>query len=471
MGDRAPLLLSAGEGTLDLFLSRWIGEKYAETIRHAGTKPVVIGPEPETIAKRPGLSGWSAVSEESLPKSRGHIAALYHPGGELPARLAGELVAASSWDSAVIVTRAGMPLPQAERDLIRSLSKLVAVCKVLVVAIPGELPNSADADKVEQYVRNKVEANGFNTGRCGGVWFWWLDGERRHPQAVTDPGELLIRDARAATAGREMMFKAGVLSFLKDVEQKAFATGVKPQARLTEDDFKEMEQNLGKALTGLQRKVQNQFATAVTATDSKLRDFVVDEIVGWNKSEDLTGVWLTYVEAVRPGTKSGLAEKVRRAVEVLTLEPASKSKSKTEVVQERRVPVGRPYANPAKRIATDFLIKVGTAVGCGIGLWALTPQQPLGGVLAAGAGAVGAVLGYGLGGPIAGLLRIIFAPGDQTRMEKSSSFETTEYLNEGKVRNFAPFEHDITTWFLQHVRAERADVASRARALAKKLET
>lgn len=465
------LFISAGEGTLELFLTRWLGETHAEMLRLAGTKPLVIGPEPEALAKRPGLSGWSAFRDEKFDKSRGHIAILYHPGGELPSRLAGELASASGWDSVVVVTRAGMPLPESERDLVRSLSTFVAVCKVLIIVIPGEIPNKADADQVEQYTRGKIEANGFDKGRCGGVWFWWLDGIRRHPQAVTDPGELLVRDASAAATGREMMFREGLLNFLNEVEQKAVSNTVKPQAKLTEDDLCEMEQNLIKALTGLRRKAHDEFAEAIGATDSKLRDFVIDQVVGWNRSEDLTGVWLTYVEAVRPGTKAGLAERVCQAAQVLSLDPATKTKSKTEVVEERRVKSARPMANPFKHMATDFLIRLGTAVGCGIGLWAVTPQQPLGGVLAAGAGAAGALVGFALGRPLAALIRIAFAPGEQSRTEKSSSYETTEHLNEGKVRNFAPFEHGITTWFVQHVRAERADVASRCRTLTKKLES
>src|SRR4051812_15051216 len=49
------LLASAGEGTLEFLLSKWLGDEFAEALRQVGLKPLVLGPEPERVRPRTGL--------------------------------------------------------------------------------------------------------------------------------------------------------------------------------------------------------------------------------------------------------------------------------------------------------------------------------------------------------------------------------------------------------------------------------
>lgn len=459
------LLASAGEGTLELLLAQWLGAEAEEAMRQAGMRPLVIGREPERVRPRTGRGNWAVFRSDALGQGRGHVVAVATTGA-LTRQVSGELSSAGAWDTAVVVTRAAMPLPQTERELIRSLCQVVVVMKVLVVVVPGELSNQDDANSVEQYARGKAEEYGFAGGRSEGVWFWWLDGKRRHPQAVASPGELLASDARAVAQGRELMLQSGLAGLLKEIEQKAASAGVKPLAALSEEDLSEMEENLTKVLTGVRRRAETEFREAVGDSDAKLRDFVVDQILAWDRQDDLAGVWLTYVENQRPGAKAGLFQRAKTAVAVLALEPAVDSGVGTARGDGRALGLARA---PGGNTRSDQVLAVGAAVGSGVVLWALTSILLAGGIVAAAAAAAGAVLGFAVSGPLIAALR---QPGGGRPATAPSRIaqEIPETVAEGKVRNFAMFEHELRTWLRQHIRTERMDVAGRCQALAQRLE-
>jgi hypothetical protein len=199
------LMASAGEGTLEILLSRWLGDGSAERLQQAGGKPLVIGRAPETVIDRPGCSGWALYRNDKFG-ARGHLVVLTTNGAP-SARLHADLTRFGQWDSAVIVTRASTPLPQSERDLLRALNKVAPVAKVLLLAVPGELPTPADELKVEEHARSKLVGSGFDGARNGGVSFWWVDGKVRSAYAVADPSELMGRDSQAGARARVVMVR------------------------------------------------------------------------------------------------------------------------------------------------------------------------------------------------------------------------------------------------------------------------
>jgi hypothetical protein len=458
------LLASAGEGTLEMLLSRWLGDDVGEAVQRAGLTPLVVGAEPERVRRKPGLGSWSIFPTEKLSKLGRTIVALTSTGA-LTGRVVSELSAAGRWDTVVVVTRASQPLAQAEREMVRSLSRVVAVARVLVVTVPGELATPGDLEKVEQYARGRIESSGFASGRCEGVWFWWLDGQARHTQAVSDPAELLTTNPHTAAHGREMIFRQGIAALLEEIEKKAASVAPPPQFKLSEDDFREMDENLSKALTGLRRKAESEFREAVQADDAKLRQYVTDQVHEWSRQSDLTGVWLNYVETVRPGVRAGLFERVRTAVEVLSLDPAKKRTTTTTTTTSHRPPAP---ASAFRQTAIDSLVKLAVALTCGVSAWGVATALGWSGLLSALLAAVGTVVGLGVGTLVAsGVRRWMTAPPGS---EKRGPTEVTiEDITEGKIRNFNVFENDVRTWLNQHIRAEQVDIVARCRALARRL--
>lgn len=457
-GDALTLMASAGEGTLELLLSRWLGGECTERLAQAGTRPLVIGPTPERVLNHPGARGWAAYQSGKLA-GRGHVVALTATG-DLPGKTLGALTMVGRWDSAVIVTRASMPLPQNERELTRSLSKVMAIGKVLVVAVPGELRAPTDVVKVREYVRSRLEGSGFPAGRCGGVSFWWLDGVSGHDEAVADPSELLVQDAPAVARGRDLMLRNGLIEFLDDVERKAIASGVKPLPTLSEDELREIEENLSKALAGVLRAAEAEYGSAVGTTDTKVRSFVIDQVLGWKPGNGFAGIWLNYVDTVRPGARAGLFERARKAADVLSIELSTP--------RPRQGGAANPSSDILGRLAgiavSDRTLRLGFAMVCGVAVWLVSPGA-LGGLLAAVLATAGTLLGYAVAGPVVAWMRKL-AP---HQADATVSGREKPGLREVRIRNFNLFEHELREWLSGCIRAERIDVPARCQELRRRL--
>ncbi len=465
-GDSGPrfLLVSAGNGTIDLLFSRWLGDEVAEAIRQAGARPLVIGSEPERIRKRPGMESCSVFHLSKFQPKQSHLVALVATGALSPRQL-GELASAGPWDSAIVVTRASTPLPQAERELVRSLSKIVAVAKVLVIAVPGELTKEDDSSSVEQYARTKIEASGFSDGRCEGVWFWWIDRQSRHPQAVIKPDELLTYDVPAVICGRELILRNGLVAMLEEIEHKAKSFGTKSLVKLSDEDLRELDENFHRLMTGLRRKTEEHFADAHGATDAMLREFVIDNILRWDRADDLNGVWLTYVENVRLGAKAGLFERVKAVADVLSLKHVEKRTHTTNgSYSESRRHLRRERDATFGNTVSDLSGRVGVAVTVGILLWALTSALFTEGVIAAAAAAVGSIFGFLYGKPVVSAIRRL-SLNRTVEARRPLGRMSKERLVENEVCNFALFERELSIWLNEHIRTETSDVIARCRDL------
>ena len=81
------------------------------------------------------------------------------------------------------------------------------------------------------------------------------------------------------------------------------------------------------------RQTEDRFRSDASVDDDQLRRFVVDQVLEWGSHRGTAGIWLEYVDKVRPGTEAGLFECLPTAASVLRSSPCN-----LRVLPPRRLP-------------------------------------------------------------------------------------------------------------------------------------
>ena len=463
------LMASAGEDTLHLLLANWLGEDCRDALRRAGANPLIIGPQPSRLQETPSMRHWAVFQTEQLGDDGGHIVALTATG-QLSAKLEANLASAATWNSAVVVTRASQPLPQQERQLVQSLSKVTAIARVLVVAIPGELEAESDSRQVDAYAQSKLQASGFEGPRCNGIYFWWLDRAVRGPHSLANPIDVLQGDPRSLANGRDLMLRTEIVNLLKTIEDRAKASRSKPLAELSEQETSELNNNFGRALNIVRQKAEAECDAVPALQDNDLREFVLDQILSWRNGDELAAVWLSYVDRVRPGAKAGLFDRAKSAVQLLSLStitlPPEGAGSK-EARPSGNLVTSRGFSKAAGSLS-DQTLRLFFALLTGILFWTVAAILSWPAIISAVVASAATLAGYVFGEPVISRMR------RHTPHDVETADGLTDNPHEGtvkRIRNFNLFEHELRTWMEQHIQSSTFDVAARCRGLRRMLSS
>jgi hypothetical protein len=453
------LLGSAGEGALELLLSKWLDDESAETLRRAGTTPLILGPDPEGIPGKSSLLRWPVLKTEKLVKSnvRGHVVALQATGA-ISNRLEGELTGFGCWSTAIVVSRASQPFTQRERDFLRSLSRIVPAVAILLVAVPGELQGSNDMAAVMEYTHAQAENSGFTGSRFAGIWFWWIDGALHgSTSAVANPSEIISRQDLTNGQSRDLLVRSAVIRLLQQVKQKADTSGVKPLPHVDEHELVKICDDLLLRLERVKELCEDHFRQTVAVTDDQIRAFVKNEILGWGSSKNtFARPWLEYVDTIRPGTKAGLFRQMETAVGALSAKPASAHdlESSPSLTLLNRLQLLVMHDGPALQ-----LINMAFAILVGLGLWSAATIQQYPGMLCALAAAIGTVIGFTLAKPL--LAYICKRLGSQDPRNTLEIGPQRVSPSTGRVDNFNIFAQQLRDWLQQHIATDKPQVAER----------
>ncbi len=461
-GDRpgGPLVLLAGRpgAGIELVLGRWLASEAAEALAQAGSSPLVIGATPGDVQPRVGRwPTWRA------PRyGPGHLVALCsagRPGADVLAQLA----SLGYVDQLVLVSRLGQPIHQHERALAASLAGLAATARVLLVALPGEEPTSADLAEVVAFAATALRQEGFASGRCLGAGVWFTGGAAR-PGTITDPGAFLAVDAAAVAAGRAGMSRQALTGLVADLSQRA-EQAPPAQAALPPDEQDRLVNELNSYLGDLGRELDRQAEKRQPLKADTLRTYARDAVRGWGAYTGVEGHWMKYVERVRPGLQAAFLAEVEAALPLLDIQngPARPPEPLAEAPPSAAADAGLPVDRlviEAKRLA------VGLACGLAVYLATVTPlggsaeqPGPLAPVVVSILGyaglAIGTVLGYSAG-------RRFFRPGAVSKAAGEGLAPPAPPL----VHGWEQLTRRVLAWFAEQVRQQPTSAAQQCRALA-----
>jgi hypothetical protein len=453
------LLGSAGEGVLELLLTKWLGAEYSEALERAGTTPLILGPAPDNIPGKSRLIQWLSLKTDKLDKfsGQGHIIALQAKAA-ISNRLEGELTAFGYWNAAIVVSRASQPLPQREREFLQSLSRVVPAVTILLVAIPGELKGADDTTKIMEYVRAQAESNGFSGSRFGGAWLWWIDGDLHNTEsAIKNPGEIISRRDCANYQARESLIRSAVVQLLQRIKKKAESDGVKSLPQLDDEELKKIGDDFLLRLERIKELSEDRFRDAATVTDNDVRAFVKNEMLGWESSKNIyAGPWLQYVDTIRPGTKAGLFRQMEIALETLTARPVSIRDEQTSpaLMARSRVLLFVTHNVPAQNV-----LHISFAVLAGLGLWYVTKSLAYPSVVSAMAAILGGIAAFALRKPLMSFLR---STSDWNVIKQSPTTGARwEPPPSGRIENFNLFIQHLRDWLQRYISTNKIQVAAR----------
>lgn len=432
------LLIGRPESGIDLLFDKWLGSEAATALREARGRPLVVGPRSTVVKPRQG--SWPVLRCERLD---GYcLVAVRAPS--LAADVMAQLASLGTFEQVVLVTRWSQPLPTAERDLIRPLAELGGIARALVVTLPGEGPGPDEIAEVKQFVLHLMRDGGFD-GRGAEVGVWLTAGSAPH---TVERLETFLAPRHDETAnGRAGAARTTFASLLREVAARGRSANLAQPLPVDPEDLQKIETDLAGYLKVLAESTQRRFAAAVDGTAEQVQAFVREQIVSWKQPISAAGMWLHYVEAVRPGATVGLMNVVAEASKSVGFEPPPAP------------PPGLTWRPPAMWSAKFHKVVMGLVAGAivyGVMAWLLPKDLPGRDVLAALGMMAGAIGGFAVAPHFKEQLPV---PDQRPIMAR-----------EGELTSWPAFQHALQTWIHAHVAGSAASLGDRCRRLAARLD-
>ena len=155
-------------------------------------------------------------------------------------------------------------------------------------------------------------------------------------------------------------------------------------------------------LQSLGKEIGRYLERTPGATQERLQRYARDALMGWTAGTTVEGIWLRYVERLRPGSEQQFTAEADRAVAELGKDPPGDSpadaaadpagKIATQTAADEALP-----ASPLSPIVTG-LKQIGIGLACGLIPWSILVALKVGDVIAIPSLALGAIAGYAIGG-------------------------------------------------------------------------
>ncbi|HEV7403048.1 MAG TPA: hypothetical protein VGO11_08990 [Chthoniobacteraceae bacterium] len=364
------------------------------------------------------------------------------------------------FDQVIFVTRYSRALPQSERELIGSITTLAATARVLALVYAGERPAEEDLAKVHKYVLTQMHKNGYADSRLAEGGFWFVDGGSG-PFVVSSPAELLTIPHEKIEAARSETLRREAGDLLGKIAAQAETGEAKTLPPLTEEEVQKEEDHLRKALHDAYQRAELRLQGEPNPTDEQVRAAVLDAILQWGSHVGLEGIWLQFMEKVRPGSEAGLFNEAREAARELS------------IIARRISPQpGALAPKEGRRGLTNIKTQ---ALRGGVAM--------AGGLIAYGAANLfDASRGEATFALLAGAC-VCFAVGEYLIKPAAALPEPREEAKEtptrgpapgpfdgGRIGNYSAFAERLRAWFAGHVRVSTLNVAAQCRALGERLQ-
>jgi hypothetical protein len=437
------LVVGRPSAGIELFLGRWLGNSAADALRAAAGAPLVIGRRPDELR----LPVSSPARWKTGAIERGHVVALATPAPLGVGTLA-QLGALGLADVAVMVTRLGQPLPLTEREILQSVIPLAATVRVVVVGFAGEEPSEADLADVGAFAFTQMQQAGARLGRILGAGVW-IPGLKPGNGLLAHPSAALQVDPAVVAAGRDDAVHQAVEGLLREMAGHTGANTPSHAVPIDEEEAERLVGDLSAYLASLGREVHQYALQRPQATAESLRAFAHDSLHGWRAHTSLGGLWLRYVERLRPGAEAQFYEEVERALPLLDASGPAPDGALT------------PVHRTGGRLARGFWRAVLTlALGVGALAWARLGLHLRAAWLqgAAEVAAIGAGLLVGQR-----LASWLFSAVPAGKPGRPAAGETRTVLGWGQVEN------RLVAWFAQFIRVRPRAPTEELRQLATRL--
>ena len=445
------LLIGRPDAGIEQFVARLFGPATVETLKAAGSRPLVVGPAPEPV--RPDLTSWLTLTRQGLPK--GHALILRTPGAP-PADVMAGLSRLGGIDQVILVSRVLQAMHEREREILASLAPVASTTRVVLVWLPGEEPTDADIVEVTAATDRQIQGRGFAGGRNLGVSILFAGEQVNKPGSITDPSELLHVNEAVVLAGQSGMAEAALSGLIHAIYQKAVESTAATPPGIPPEDRDRLASELTSYLADLGRETDRAAAARPTADTAWVRGYVLDAIRGWAAYTGVEGHWLHYVEKVRPGTQAELFAIAERDIDCLDYRPAAvRALAAVPGVNQVGGGVQSRLVLEAKRVALGLVL--GLAAYAAVATMLELPE-----IVASAVGlastALGGVFGYALG------RKLFRAPKSAgAALPKADEPET------GSLTGWTQFERRLGGWFASIAHAKAAPPAETCRELARRL--
>jgi hypothetical protein len=444
----APITLLVGRPNagIEQFVVRLLGSEGMSSLEAAGTRPLVVGPAPDTV--RPRLSSWPTLTRP-LPES-GHVLIL-RTAGVPPADVMAGLAALGMIDQVVLVGLLLQAMHEREREILAALLPLAATAKCVLVWRPGEEPTEADLSEVTTATNRQIQGRGFEGPRDRGVSVLFTGEPTGKLGTLTDPSEPLRVDEAAVAAGRGGMERAALSDLLNAIFRKAGEALTAAPPGIPPGERDRLVRELTSYLADLGRETGRIAAEKPGADAAWVRRYVIDAIKGWATYTSIEGHWLRYVETLRPGTQAALIAKAEQEDDCLDYRPMP---APAQAGDSSGAPPSRLVLE-AKRVA----IGLGLGLATYAGIAASVKLPPIVDILVGlSSMALGSILGYAVG-------RRIF-PGKKA---PAAAGQQADWSEPGSPLGWTQFERRLVGWFTEIAHAQPTPPAEACRELARRL--
>jgi hypothetical protein len=420
----------SGPSALELLMAHWASPEAATQLSRKTEEALVLGAHPAEV--RPRLGIWAKCEWPAY--SRGHVIALHSPARPTLDLLA-RLKSLGYVDQFVLVSRLGMPVNEAEREIAHAMTSVAVTARVLLVGLPGQPLTAEELAEVSEFAVIKMRQAGFRNGRCLGAGVWFAGPTAGPPGVVHDVDQFLAMDEADVASVRNLVFRRDLTDLLDEALKRAEGVPQSPPPV----DTPERERLIGELntyLADLGRQLKRQIDAGRPMDDREVRDYVWDSMKGWGAYLSMEGHWMKYVETLWPKPQEALFAEAKRALDCVTHRPA------------KTVPRPSPRMEPA---IVDRLLVEARRVGVGLGfaligyfllnlLFSYLATAPLvGSAVSCLAMLVCGVLGYDVG---RGLFRTAQIP-----MSEGEEPETF-----AGVLGWDQFQQRIVAWFAQRTK-------------------
>lgn len=446
-GSPYTLIIGRPDAGIEQFIARLLGPQAVEALEAAGSRPLVVGPTPESV--RPRLGSWPTLMSPASPS--GHVLILRTPAAP-PADVMAGLGGLGMIDQVVLVSRLLQAMHEREREILAALAPLAATARAVLVWRPGEEPTEADIVEVTAATDRQIQGRGFEGGRDLGVSVMFAGEQANTPGSLTDPSELLRVDEAAVSAGQAGMARAALSDLLNAIYRKAGEATAAAPTGIPPEEHDRLTRELTGYLADLGRETGRVGAKKTNADAAWAQGYVLDAIKGWAAYAGIEGHWLRYVETLRPGTQAALIAEAERAISCLDY----RSKPvRAKAIEPAGGGAQRWLLLEAKRAAVGLILGLGAYAGIA-NLVKLPPVVDI--VVGLSSMALGSILGYAVG-------RWIF-PGPNPPVAASPHEEVTD---PGSPIGWSQFERRIAGWFADISHAQPTPPAEVCRDLARRL--
>lgn len=304
-GQRRVLVLGRPR-VVDSLLVELIGGPAAEAGR-ATAGPVLVVGRGVDLLDLP-LVQWPRIT--SLPDRFGHIFIIRRDAP--PSAVEMEVFATTGFvDLALIVTPLSQPLATDDQRRLAAASQLAALCRVVVVSLPGEEFEPEDEAEIKVYVNARLQATGWSLAR------------RLETR--------ILKVAQPARADEELLavpserLDAASLEFARANLERVF-TGIERSIDLADrprsipaDEARELLDLAASHLRRLGHRMQRMSRLGEIRTTEQAQRFLVDVLNGWRVGADLEAALLDRIASFRPEIGPALVSKAREASESLVI--------------------------------------------------------------------------------------------------------------------------------------------------------